>query len=244
MVMDNYWENRWWPLSVDDWRLRMLFAGLSTRVSYQSIKTYQSVRNRLAKLGFEQLSLLSEDAFKSLVHPLGLSKTRWDYWQSVKEFSFKYSDTKQEPHELRKLSNDVFIELIKNQIHGAGYKVAQCCVLYIRGYHCGVIPIDSGLKDLLGPCLGFNTKKSAIGNEIMRKHVEELAKGLDFQALWKKTGYPVIANSWKRNLVNTWWVHLVLIYFKRRFCNLKNASNCPLVSENLLGKTMKFSCMK
>jgi len=242
-VLDNYWENKWWPLTVDDWRLRILFAGLSTRVSYRGIKTYQNVRDVLTNMGFHKLSQLNQNEYSMLVKPLGLTKTRWEYWKSVKEFVGKFPDAITEPEDLRILSNDDLIKLIKSKIHGAGYKVAQCCVLYIRGYHCGIIPIDSGLKDMLGPCLGFKTNKSAMGNEIMRNHVEQLSKELDFQTLWEDTGYPQIGKSWISINPNTWWVHLALIYFKRRYCNLKDSTKCPLHKNTDLKSTMLCSCV-
>ena len=42
-VRDNHDENKWWPTSVSDYRKRLLIAGLSTRISYNMIGTYQKV---------------------------------------------------------------------------------------------------------------------------------------------------------------------------------------------------------
>lgn len=243
-VQKNYWENQWWPLSVNEWRLRILFAGLSTRVSYHSIQQYQLVRDHLTRIGYQGLKSLDKSEFLTIVKSLGLGVTRWNYWRSVREFCEKYPDSDAEPLEIQRLSNDEAILLIKTQIKGAGYKVAQCSTLYMRGYHCGIIPIDSGMKEMMGPCLGFRASKGTIGHEIMRKQVEDLAKHLDYPKLLTKAGYHEILSSMEKGAINTWWVHLVLIYYKRTFCNRHDVANCPLAGATELQADMQFSCMK
>ena len=42
-VEANHDDNRWWPASVPDWRVRMTVAGWSTRVSYAMVSTYAGV---------------------------------------------------------------------------------------------------------------------------------------------------------------------------------------------------------
>src|SRR5437763_10339888 len=85
-VLRNHDDNRWWPLSVTDWRLRLVLAGWSTRVSYNMISTYQMVVARANALRYEQLSELSdEDAFR-LVAPIGLASARIAYLRSVSHF--------------------------------------------------------------------------------------------------------------------------------------------------------------
>ena len=34
-----------------------------------------------------------------------------------------------------------------------------------------VMPVDSGMRDILLPCLGFESNKTAYGHEIMRKEL-------------------------------------------------------------------------
>ena len=46
-VLNNHDNNLWWPLEVEDYRKRLLIAGLSTRISYNMINTYRSVINEL-----------------------------------------------------------------------------------------------------------------------------------------------------------------------------------------------------
>ena len=42
-VLKNHDNNLWWPLEITDYRKRMLFAGLSTRISYNMINCYRNV---------------------------------------------------------------------------------------------------------------------------------------------------------------------------------------------------------
>jgi hypothetical protein len=67
-------------------------------------------------------------------------------------------------------------------VKGAGYKVAQCAILYAKGYHCGIFPVGSGMKDMLGPCIGFELPKGALAHNIMRKQIEHLlnARSTDY----------------------------------------------------------------
>jgi hypothetical protein len=51
-VEANHDDNRWRPLSVADWRVRMTAAGWSTRVSYSMISTYAGVVHRADSLGW------------------------------------------------------------------------------------------------------------------------------------------------------------------------------------------------
>jgi hypothetical protein len=243
-VRDNYWNNRWWPVEIRDWRLKILFAGLSTRVNYKAITKYQSVRDELAHHGFDGLLTLSSRRFMDIVTPLGLAESRWKFWESLKTFATSFPNTSDVPPQLQKLSNDDHIEFLQKNIKGVGYKVAEGSTLYIRGYHCGIIPVDSGMKDLLGPCLGFETSGTARGHEQMRKQLERLASKLDFPVLLTATGFQDILAEMKDGQINTWWVHLTLIYFKRRYCNLHDSSKCPLTKDPSLDCRMKYTCME
>ena len=55
-VEANHDDNRWWPRSVSDWRVRMAVAGWSTRVSYSMIETYSSVVAHADSLGWGGLT--------------------------------------------------------------------------------------------------------------------------------------------------------------------------------------------
>ena len=46
-VFKNHDDNMWWPLKVTDYRKRLLIAGLSTRISYNMIRSYQKVIDNL-----------------------------------------------------------------------------------------------------------------------------------------------------------------------------------------------------
>ena len=39
-VIKSHDNNPWWPKDVDDWRMKMLIAGLSTRVSFRMLGSY------------------------------------------------------------------------------------------------------------------------------------------------------------------------------------------------------------
>lgn len=240
LVKLNYSNNQWWPWCVRDWCLKILLSGLSTRVAYRTIQTYQHVINKLCEIGYDNLTRLSKNEFKTIVAPLGLQETRWQFWQSVQRFCERY---KGHEEELEQFSNDEFIGLLCQQIWGAGYNVAQASVLYIRGYHSGVIVVDSGMKDLLGPCLGFTTGAADKGHELMRKQLEALAPKINYQNLLRETGYTDIADSLDATEVDHWWVHLVLIYFKRMFCNAHMPKRCPLLRAELIADPSKPACV-
>jgi endonuclease III len=127
--------------------------------------------------------------------------------------------------EVLKLPNDQLIDLIAKGVSGVGYKVAQCCVLYAKGYHCGVIPLDSGMRDKLSLCIGLAVPKTPVGHEFMRKKLERMVAEIDCYEIAVKTGYQQLKLPQDRPL--TWWTHLVLIYYKRLYCNHPKPP-CPL----------------
>ena len=47
-VLKNHDNNMWWPLEIEDYRKRLLIAGLSTRISYNTINNYRKVINQLS----------------------------------------------------------------------------------------------------------------------------------------------------------------------------------------------------
>ena len=90
------------------------------------------------------------------------------------------------------------------------------------------MPVDSGMKDNLLPCIGFNTYKNAIGHDILRKELQDLVKDNNLKDIIIKNGYESLNIPDYNNA--TWWAHLVLIYFKRHYCNKHKPEECPLKS--------------
>ncbi len=219
-VKKNHDNNLWWPLEVDDYRKRLLIAGLSTRISYNMIDSYRKVINDLNSYTYDEIKNMTEDEIVNIIKGLGLSNTRYKYLSSMIAFIEKYDN------EIKTLSNDELIKLIADNVSGASYKVAQCCVLYIRGYYSGIMPVDSGMKDVELPCLGFEQYKNAIGHDILRKELETLTKDNDMEKIIKQNGYEELKIDDYNNA--TWFCHLVLIYYKRYFCNKHNPDSCPL----------------
>jgi endonuclease III-like uncharacterized protein len=236
-VHKNHDDNLWWPLSVDDWRLRMLIAGWSTRISYNMIKTYQKMVNNVTQLGYETLCNMSDSELKEIIGSLGLFDTRKKYFLSLNDF-INYS--KDFEIMLKTQSNDELISLVANNVKGASYKVAQCAILYAKGYNCGIFPVDSGMKDLLGPCMGIDLPNGLIAHDIMRKQLELQLNHIsgDLQKIIIHNGYSDL--TIQPNSTPIWWAHLVLIYFKRFYCNKKFPSHCPLRAhsdtKNRMGK--------
>lgn len=219
-VKKNHDNNLWWPLDVDDYRKRLLIAGLSTRISYNMIDSYRKVINNLNSYTYDEIKNMTEDKIVNIIKGLGLSNTRYKYLSSMIDFIEKYDN------EIKTLSNDELIKLIADNVNGASYKVAQCCVLYMRGYYSGIMPVDSGMKDVELPCLGFEQYKNAVGHDILRKELEKLTKDNNMKEIIKQNGYEELKVDDYNNA--TWFCHLVLIYYKRYFCNKHNPENCPL----------------
>ena len=219
-VKKNHNNNLWWPLEVEDYRKRLLIAGLSTRISYNMIDSYRKVINDLNGYTYDEIKNMTEDEIINIIKGLGLSNTRYKYLSSMIDFIEKYDN------EIKTLSNDELIKLISDNVSGASYKVAQCCVLYIRGYYSGIMPVDSGMKDVELPCLGFEQYKNALGHDILRKELEALVKNNNMEEIIKQNGNEELKIENYHNA--TWFCHLVLIYYKRYFCNKHNPEKCPL----------------
>ncbi|MBQ9267296.1 MAG: hypothetical protein IJ217_03330 [Clostridia bacterium] len=224
-VAKNHDNNLWWPKNVEDYRKRLLIAGLSTRISYNMIDTYKSVISKLDKYSYSELSNMEKEKIITIIKPLGLSNARYNYIKSMINFVDEYQD------ELLNFSNEELITLIAQKVKGASYKVAQCCTLYMKGYYCGIMPVDSGMKDIELPCMGFNYYKNDKGHEILRKELEDLVESVDFNEMIKKSKFD------KFNIENkhhpTWLIHLILIYYKRLYCNKHKTKDCPLHREKL-----------
>ena len=219
-VKKNHNNNLWWPLEVEDYRKRLLIAGLSTRISYNMIDSYRKVINDLNSYSYDEIKNMTEAEIINIIKGLGLSNSRYKYLSSMIDFIEKYDN------EIKTLSNDELIKLIADKVSGASYKVAQCCVLYIRGYYSGIMPVDSGMKDVELPCLGFEQHKNALGHDILRKELEKIVKDNNMREIIKQNGYEELKVENYDNA--TWFCHLVLIYYKRYFCNKHNPEICPL----------------
>ena len=222
-IFKNHDNNMWWPLEVTDYRKRLLIAGLSTRISYNMINKYRKVIDDLNTYTYEEIKNMSRVELVNIIKGLGLFNTRYKFLSSMIEFIENNKLT------LKKESNDVLIEKIAKNVNGASYKVAQCCVLYMRGYYCGIMPVDSGMKDIELPCIGFERYNNAIGHDNLRKQLQLLIENNDLKEIIVSNGYenlniPDYSNA-------TWWAHLVLIYFKRHYCNKHNPKNCPLINK-------------
>lgn len=223
-VIKNHDDNMWWPENISDKKMRLIIAGLSTRISYSMINTYQQVILNLNDYSFEEIAKMDTEKLLAIIAPIGLHNTRITYIKSMICFIENFYD------ELDKYNNDELIELISKNVQGASYKVAQCCVLYMRGYYCGVMPVDSGMKDVLLPCIGFAKYTGALSHEILRKELEEIVSTIDLASIVKENGYQGLITLPKDKIL-TWWTHLVLIYFKRFFCNKHKPKQCPLCRE-------------
>lgn len=223
----NFTNNLWWPSTVKDKRLRLIIAGLSTRISYSMIETYKKVINNIISIGYDNLASLNDKEKLVMIKPLGLSTTRLNYINSMIKFISSHSD-------LNNLKDDAFIKLINDEVVGASYKVAQCCLLYYKGYPCSIMPVDSGMKDVLLPCLGYPKQKSGIGHEVARLLLEDDVSRIDKKQFIKENNLNITEESFN------WWAHLSLIYYKRQHCNKKD-TDCSLHNN---GINLKETCLE
>ncbi|MFC9913956.1 hypothetical protein [Streptomyces sp. NPDC059862] len=216
-VEANHDDNRWWPTSITDTRLRMLVAGWSTRVSYRMIDTYAAVVATAEKLGFDALTAATDAELAALVAPIGLPTARVDYLRSLTDLLRRWDKEDLDPT-AEGVDTDDLITAFAEQVHGASYKVAQCALLYARSYHCGIIPVDSGMVTRLAPALGITLPSGAIAHEDLRHLLEAAVRARPeaFRDLAAQHDHHVTIPA---ATAPTWWVHLVLIYFKRLYLN-------------------------
>jgi len=222
-VEANHDENRWWPAYVRDWRVRMAVAGWSSRVSYAMVGTYSGVVARAATLGWGKLTALNDEALTHLVRPIGLPTARSRYLRSLADF---IGGTSASGIDLAAAPSDDLIALFEAEVAGAGYNTAQCAVLYARGYHCGVIPVDTGMVTKLAPLLGISLTSGPVAYEQLRKLLQlgVADHAGTYRDLALQLGYQVTIPPWA---VPTWFVHLILIYFKRLYLNRPGPDLCP-----------------
>jgi hypothetical protein len=218
-VEANHDDNRWWPTSIADPRIRMVVAGWSTRISYSVVDTYARVVAEANAIGFEELVALDDGELTRLVRSLGLPVARIGYFRSLTGFIAREQDN------ILDSDPDSIIHRFAAQVHHASFKIAQCAVLYARGYHCGIIPVDSGMVTRLGPALGVSLPRSPMAHETLRTLLQSCVtdRCRDYRGLIEQNGYqisiPAVAEP-------TWWMHLVLIYFKRLHLNRPGKRLC------------------
>ena len=234
-IRNSHDNNPWWPIDVKDWKIRMIIAGLSTRVSFRMLSTYEMVINKLKKIPFDELKEIPDKAILSIIKPLGLSDSRIKFIRSMIDFI-------ESEQSIMDMKDDELIKLISNNVVGAGFKVGACCVLYARGYYCGIIPADSGIKDYLAPCIGLNTTKTPFGHELARYQFEEISAQLNLQQTARDLNYGDL--NFPDNIALTWWYHLATINYKRYFCNNKKPDECPLKKDKKLSDKMGSMCSK
>ncbi|NJP43137.1 hypothetical protein [Actinacidiphila epipremni] len=213
----NHDDNRWWPLSTTDHRMRMLAAGWSTRVSYRMVETYRHVILAADARGFDVLANASDDDLGALVRPIGLPRARIDYLRSLVDLCTLWDKQAIDPSSPTASVDDLVADFAE-RVRGASFKVAQCALLNARGYHSGIVPVDSGMVGKLAPALGIELPSGAVAHERFR-HILEAAVHAhrdDFRALAVQHEYAVTIPD---GAEPTWWVHLVLIYFKRLYLN-------------------------
>lgn len=232
-------NSTWWPKHVKDWRTRMLIAGLSARISYRMVPIYREIVDKLDSYPWTALSVMSEGQIEEIIGRIGLHKTRVRFWKSLVSFIGLLAEREED---IETLPNDELIALIQANVEGASYKLAQCCVLYAKGYYCGVMPVDSGMKDMLGPCVGFPIPPGAYGHEAFRVQLERLTSSIDCRKIAYELGYGELEFPDQGPL--TWWAHIVLISYKRYFCNKRKPEHCALRNTPDIGISVGSTCSK
>jgi hypothetical protein len=222
-VEANHDENRWWPTSVRDWRIRMAVAGWSSRVSYAMVGTYADVVAHADAIGWDALVTLDDEDLTRLVRPIGLPAARARYLRSLGCF---VRESARAGVDLAGVTPDDLIASFAGQVSGAGYNTAQCAVLYARGYHCGVIPVDSGMVTKLAPLIGIALPAGPRACEHLRGLLQSAvaAEPDTYRDLAARLRYQV---SIPPPAQPTWFAHLALIYFKRLYLNRPSSRLCP-----------------
>lgn len=218
-VEANHDNNQWWPISIVDPRTRMLVAGWSTRISYSMIEIYARVVAKTDALGFERVAALDDWELEHLIRPIGLPVARIGYLRSLESFIARWQD------DIINADVDSIIQRFAAQVHHASFNIAQCAVLNARGYHCGIIPVDSGMVTKLGPALGVTLPPGPAAHEALRILLQRCVsdRAHDYRQLIERNGYQI---SIPAAAEPTWWIHLVLIYFKRLHLNRPSPNLC------------------
>lgn len=239
VLMKSHDDSTWWPRHVKDWRSRMLIAGLSARISYRMVPIYREIVDKLDSYSWASLSRMSEGQIKGIIGRIGLYRARVRFWRSLVSFIDLMEKRRTD---IQSLANDELIALIQANVEGASYKLAQCCVLYAKGYYCGVMPVDSGMKDMLGPCLGFPIPPDGYGHEAFRRQLEKLTSSIDCRRIAGELGYGELKFPDQGAL--TWWAHIVLISYKRFFCNNRKPDSCAFRKTPDIGVSIGSACSR
>ncbi len=85
-------EHLRWSLEVEDYRKRLLIAGLSTRISYNMIDSYRKVINDLNSYTYDEIKNMMKDEIINIIKGLGLSNARYKYLSSIIDFIEKYDN--------------------------------------------------------------------------------------------------------------------------------------------------------
>jgi hypothetical protein len=165
---------------------------------------------------------LDDTDLSAIVRPLGLINSRVSYLRSLAGFVSRAEAT---GTDLGGLPPEDLIRVFAAGVRGAGYKVAQCAALYARGYHCGIIPVDSGMVTRLAPFLGIQPSPGPAAHEQLRHLLQAAADSMTdrYRELASALGYDVRI---PQDANPTWFVHLVLIYFKRLYLNRPGPGLC------------------
>lgn len=192
-------------------------------MSYNMVAVYAKVVSNVSSIGYDRLVSMPDDELALILRPIGLAKARNQYFRSLVRFIESL-----ERHNVDPLTTDLdeFIREFAGKVDQANFKVAQCAALYSRGYHCGIIPVDSGMVTRLAPRLGMKLSKKAIAHEEMRLLLQACVhdRAFDYRSLFRGLNYNITLPS---DALPTWGVHLILIYFKRFYCNRPNTRLCP-----------------
>lgn len=85
-------EHLRWSLEVEDYRKRLLIAGISTRISYNMIDSYRKVINDLNSYTYDEIKNMMKDKIINIIKGLGLSNARYKYLSSIIDFIEKYDN--------------------------------------------------------------------------------------------------------------------------------------------------------
>ena len=85
-------EHLRWSLEVEDYRKRLLIAGISTRISYNMIDSYRKVITDLNSYTYDEIKNMMKDEIINIIKGLGLSNARYKYLSSIIDFIEKYDN--------------------------------------------------------------------------------------------------------------------------------------------------------
>lgn len=112
-VINSHDNNPWWPRDVDDWRMKMLVAGLSTRVSFRMLGSYTNTINNFLMHSYEEIKERSDDDLRVMLKSLGLPDARIKFIRSMSG----YIDNNLKSKDIKNIPNGALIaDIAKNVI--------------------------------------------------------------------------------------------------------------------------------